>query len=165
MHDKSTGDVGYERQQGGPQADSHQARITQIEEFINEVLKRDLRELEDWIGQYNQEIMEYVQLKNTLQTFDAHLPEGYKTQVNIGSNVFMQARVTQMDKILVNVGKDVFLEMSRAEAESFSDVRIKILTKEADVLRDESIKKRTQIKMSLLAIGERAKLMQQEVRQ
>ncbi|EDV58011.1 protein UXT homolog [Drosophila erecta] len=142
--------------------DANQARITQIEEFINEVLKEDLRQLEKCIGQFNEEIMEYIQLKNTLQTFDTHLPDGYKTQVNIGSNVFMQARVRKMDSILVNVGKDVFLEMSIPEAERFSDTRVKILTKQSAVLREESVKKRAQIKMALIAISERAKLIQQD---
>ncbi|XP_017056835.1 protein UXT homolog [Drosophila ficusphila] len=141
---------------------ANQARITQIEEFINEVLKEDLRQLEKCINEFNEEIMEYVQLKNTLQTFDTHLPEGYKTQVNIGSNIFMQARVRNMDSILVNVGKDIYLEMSIPEAERFSDTRVKILTKQSDVLREESIKKRTQIKMALIAISERAKLIQQD---
>ncbi|XP_016930657.2 protein UXT [Drosophila suzukii] len=140
--------------------DANQTQITRIEEFINEVLKEDLRQLEKCIGQFNEEIMEYVQLKNTLQTFDTHLPEGYKTQVNIGSNIFMQARVRKMDSILVNVGKDVYLEMSIPEAERFSDTRVKILTKQSDVLREESVKKRAQIKMALIAISERAKLIQ-----
>ncbi|XP_016956547.1 protein UXT homolog [Drosophila biarmipes] len=140
--------------------DANQAQITRIEEFINEVLKEDLRQLEKCIDQFNEEIMEYVQLKNTLQTFDTHLPEGYKTQVNIGSNIFMQARVRKMDSILVNVGKDVYLEMSIPEAERFSDTRVKILTKQSDVLREESVKKRAQIKMALIAISERAKLIQ-----
>ncbi|XP_037708908.1 protein UXT homolog [Drosophila subpulchrella] len=139
---------------------ANQTQITRIEEFINEVLKEDLRQLEKCIGQFNEEIMEYVQLKNTLQTFDTHLPEGYKTQVNIGSNIFMQARVRKMDSILVNVGKDVYLEMSIPEAERFSDTRVKILTKQSDVLREESVKKRAQIKMALIAISERAKLIQ-----
>ncbi|XP_064535335.1 protein UXT [Drosophila montana] len=144
------------------EADAHKARITQIEEFINDVLKEDLKQLEHYINLFNEEIMEYVQLKNTLQTFGDHMPAGYKTQVNIGSNIFMQARVKQMDKILVNVGKEVYLEMSMDEAIRFSDVRIKILTKQADVVREESVKKRSQIKMALIAISEREKLLQQQ---
>ncbi|XP_033160965.1 protein UXT homolog isoform X1 [Drosophila mauritiana] len=142
--------------------DANQARITQIEEFINEVLKEDLRQLEKCIGRFNEEIMEYLQLKNTLQTFDTHLPDGYKTQVNIGSNVFMQARVRKMDSILVDVGKNVFLDMSIPEAERYCDTRVKILTKQSDVLREESVKKRAQIKMALIAISERTKLIQQD---
>ncbi|XP_033160972.1 probable prefoldin subunit 5 isoform X2 [Drosophila mauritiana] len=106
--------------------------------------------------------MEYLQLKNTLQTFDTHLPDGYKTQVNIGSNVFMQARVRKMDSILVDVGKNVFLDMSIPEAERYCDTRVKILTKQSDVLREESVKKRAQIKMALIAISERTKLIQQD---
>ncbi|EDW64302.1 protein UXT [Drosophila virilis] len=144
------------------EADAHKARITQIEEFINDVLKEDLKQLEHHLNLFNEEIMEYVQLKNTLQTFGDHMPAGYKTQVNIGSNIFMQARVKQMDKILVNVGKEVYLEMSMDEAIRFSDVRIKILTKQADVVREESVKKRSQIKMALIAISEREKLLQQQ---
>ncbi|XP_030561317.1 protein UXT [Drosophila novamexicana] len=143
------------------EADAHKARITQIEEFINDVLKEDLKQLEHHLNLFNEEIMEYVQLKNTLQTFGDHMPAGYKTQVNIGSNIFMQARVKQMDKILVNVGKEVYLEMSMDEAIRFSDVRTKILTKQADVVREESVKKRSQIKMALIAISEREKLLQQ----
>ncbi|XP_068140771.1 protein UXT [Drosophila tropicalis] len=143
------------------QTNPHQARITQIEEFINDVLKEDLRQLEQCLQQFNKEIMEYVQLKNTLETFESNLPDGYRTQVNIGSNMFMQAKVKsdQMDKIMVNIGKDVYLSMSMKEAQQFSDVRVKILTKQADVVREESVKKRAQIKMALLAISEREKLL------
>ncbi|XP_060656759.1 uncharacterized protein LOC132791730 [Drosophila nasuta] len=138
------------------------ASVAKLEEFINDRLKEDLKQLEICLNRYNEDIMEYVQLKNTLQTFDEHMPDGYKTQVNIGSNIFMQARVKQMDKILVNVGKEVYLEMSMEEAIKFSDVRIKILTKQADVVRDESVKKRTLIKLALLAIAEQEKLLQDD---
>lgn len=138
---------------------AHQAHITQIEAFINDVLKEDLKQLELHLNQFNEEIMEYVQLKNTVQTFGDHMPDGYKTQLNIGSNIFMQARVKQMDKILVNVGKEVYLEMDMQEAIRYSDMRVKILTKQADVVREESIKKRTQIKMALIAMSEREQLL------
>lgn len=140
-------------------ASEHQARITQLEAFINDVLKEDLKQLELHLNQFNEEIMEYVQLKNTVQTFREHMQDGYKTQLNIGSNIFMQARVKQMDKILVNVGKDVYIEMDMQEAIRYSDMRVKILTKQADVVREESIKKRTQIKMALIAMSEREKLL------
>lgn len=141
------------------EANVHKARITQIEAFINDVLKEDLKQLELHLNQFNEEIMEYVQLKNTIQTFGDHMPDGYKTQLNIGSNIFMQARVKQMNKILVNVGKDVYLEMDMQEAIRYSDMRVKILTKQADVVREESIKKRTQIKMALIAMSERERLL------
>ncbi|ALC38107.1 l-2-35Cc [Drosophila busckii] len=143
--------------------EAHQAKIAQIEDLINNVLKEELRQMELWLGHYNEEIMEYVQLKNTLQAFDEHMPGGYKTQLNIGSNIFMQARVKQMDKILVNVGKELYMEMSMKEAIRFSEVRIKILNKQAEVVREERVKKRTEIKMALIAISEREKLLQQQI--
>lgn len=139
---------------------AHQTRIAEIEEFINDVLKEDLKRLDICIKQFNEEIMEYMQLSNTLQTFIDNMTDGYKTQVNIGSNIFMQARVKEMDKILVNVGKDVYMEMGIREAIRFSDVRVKILSKMSEVVREASVKKRSEIKMSLIAISEREKLLQ-----
>ncbi|XP_030384444.1 protein UXT homolog [Scaptodrosophila lebanonensis] len=142
------------------QLDANQARIQQLEEFINEVLKEELKQLEQCLNKYNEEIMEYVQLKNTLQALGDHFPDGYKTQVNIGSNIFMEAHVSEADKVLVNIGSNIFLEMSAVEAEKLCDMRIKVLTKQADVLREESVKKRAQVKMALIAISERQNLVQ-----
>ncbi|XP_023305906.2 protein UXT [Lucilia cuprina] len=129
-----------------------------VEVFINDFLKEDLKHLEQYINVYNEEIMEYIQLKNTIETMRDNLDEGYKTQMNIGGNIFMEAKVNDLNTILVDVGKGVFIQFTLEEALKFADFKIKILNKECDVLRQESIKKKSEIKLALMYIAEKEQL-------
>lgn len=126
-----------------------------IEIFINDCLKEDLRQLEIYINKYNEEIMEFIQLKNTIQTMRDHLNDGFKTQVNIGANMFIQAKVKDTSTILVDIGKGYYLPFSQEEALKFIDFKIRQLTKDNDVLREESIKKRSEIKLMLTYLAEK----------
>ncbi|XP_037808103.1 protein UXT [Lucilia sericata] len=131
-----------------------------VEVFINDFLKEDLKHLEQYINVYNEEIMEYIQLKNTIETMRDNLEEGYKTQMNIGGNIFMEAKVNDLNTILVDIGKGVFIQFTLEEALKFADFKIKILNKECDVLREESIKKKTEIKLALMYIAEKEQLVE-----
>ncbi|KAM7360163.1 uxt prefoldin-like subunit [Cochliomyia hominivorax] len=133
-----------------------------LEVFINDYLKEDLKHLEHYINIYNEEIMEYIQLKNTIETMRDNLDDGYKTQMNIGGNVFMEAKVDDLNTILVDVGKSVYIPFTLEEALKFVDFKIKILNKESDVLREESIKKRSEIKVALMYMAEKEKFMEKE---
>ncbi|XP_005178161.1 protein UXT homolog [Musca domestica] len=130
-----------------------------LEVFINDYLKEDLKHLEKYINQYNEEIMEYIQLKNTIQTMRDNFTDGYKTQMNIGGNIFMEAKVDNLDTILVDIGKGVYIPFTAEEALKFADFKIKILNKECDVLREESVKKRSAIKVTLMYMAEQEKLV------
>ncbi|XP_058812574.1 protein UXT [Topomyia yanbarensis] len=122
-----------------------------LESFINDTLREDLKTYEQQLNRLNGEVMEYVQLKNMIENF----PDGeFKTQVNIGSNFFMKARTTQVDKILVDVGLKCYVEFSLEEALRFVDMKVKILTKQADVIRDQSVETKANIKLALLVIGD-----------
>uniref|UniRef100_A0A182P445 Uncharacterized protein n=1 Tax=Anopheles epiroticus TaxID=199890 RepID=A0A182P445_9DIPT len=84
-----------------------------IETFVHEHLKEDLRVYENQLKDINAEIMEYVQLKNMIDTIlgrENH--EEFKTQVNIGGNMFMKARAESVDHILVDVGLKVYATLS-----------------------------------------------------
>uniref|UniRef100_A0A1I8Q9A0 Uncharacterized protein n=1 Tax=Stomoxys calcitrans TaxID=35570 RepID=A0A1I8Q9A0_STOCA len=133
-----------------------------LEVFINDYLKEDLKHLEKYINIYNEEIMEFIQLKNTIQTMRENLPDGYKTQMNIGGNFFMQAKVDNLDEILVDVGKGIYIPFTAEEAIKFADVKVKMLNNECDVLREESIKKRSEIKVALMYMAEQQQLMENE---
>lgn len=128
-----------------------------LETFVNDVLRNDLAKYDQQLKMMNAEIMEYVQLKNMCQVLNSDFPDGFKTRVNIGANMFMQAKVDEMDKILVDVGLKHYLEFSPEEAVKFCDFKIKVLTKQADVVRDECIKTKAHIKLALLCLGEKEK--------
>lgn len=44
-----------------------------LESFINDYLKEDLKELENHLNIRNQEIMEFIQLKNTITVIQSDL--------------------------------------------------------------------------------------------
>ncbi|XP_011203912.2 protein UXT [Bactrocera dorsalis] len=126
-----------------------------LEIFVNEFLKEDLKQLEHHINNYNGEIMEYVQLKNTLEALNENSDGSFKTQMDIGGNMFMEAKVDNpSNSVLVDVGKGYFVEFTLEEALKFLEFKVKVLTNECNVLREESVKKRSDIKLALMCIAE-----------
>lgn len=65
-----------------------------LETFVNDYLRVDLAKYEKYIDQLNAEIMEFVQLKNTIEGMTENLSTGFKTQVNVGGNCFVQVTAT-----------------------------------------------------------------------
>lgn len=128
-----------------------------LEEFINDHLREDLKVYEAHLNHINSEIMEYNQLRHTTDTINNHLKDGFKTKVDIGGNFFVQAKVDDTDRILVNVGLNHFVEFRLDEAIKFCDFKVRVLNKEADVIREESLKCRANIKLALMCIGEQNK--------
>lgn len=131
-----------------------------INRVINENLRRDLENLEKVLNRINEEIVEYMQLAKTIEFTKENNAEGFKTKVDVGSNMFMQAKVEKIEPIIINIGLNVFLELDLDEALKYLKMKIKILTKEADVVREESLKIRSQIKILLMYLAERQGLAQ-----
>uniref|UniRef100_A0A023EGT7 Putative lethal 2 35cc n=1 Tax=Aedes albopictus TaxID=7160 RepID=A0A023EGT7_AEDAL len=129
-----------------------------IESFVNDCLREDLKLYEQQLARLNAEIMEYVQLKNMIENIQENASDGFKTQVNIGGNFFMKAKADRVERILVDVGLKHFVEFSLEEALKFVDMKVKVLTKQADVIRDKSVETRANIKLALMVIGDTNKL-------
>lgn len=53
----------------------------EIESFINDRLKIDLRNLEMALNKNNEDLMEYMQLEKTIEFIRTNKPDGFKTQV------------------------------------------------------------------------------------
>lgn len=126
----------------------------EVDRHINDNLRKNLENLEGALNKINEELIEYMQLEKTLEFMKEHKPDGFKTKVDVGSNMFMLAKVDHIDQILINVGLNVFLELEMEEALKFLKMKTKILSKEADVIRDESLKIRSQIKILLMYLAE-----------
>lgn len=129
--------------------------VDDINRVINDNLRSNLKELEDALNKNNEDIIEYMQLEKTLEFTKDHKPDGYKTKVDVGSNCFMTARVDRVEPILINIGLNVYLELQLNEALKFIKMKVKALTREGDVIREESLKIRTQIKILLMYLAER----------
>lgn len=131
----------------------------QIECFIEDVLRKDLKEYETYISKTNADIMEYIQLKNLCESIVENLSAGFKTQVNIGGNFFMSAKVPDTKTIMVNIGLNHYVEFTLSEAIQFCDFKVKSMQNEANVIRERSIEIRAQIKLALLSIAEKENLL------
>lgn len=130
--------------------------ILKYETFINDVLKEDLRVLEIRLQQVNAEISDLIQQKHTLKIItdkDLH-PNGFKTQVNLGCNFFMEAAVEDVSKMLVNIGLNHYLELTHTEVVKYLDVRIKALESKSEELKTKSAETKAHIKLILMGINE-----------
>lgn len=130
----------------------------QIESFIEDVLRENLRAYDTYIQKMNADIMEFIQLKNVCENISQNLSDGFKTQVNIGGNFYMSANVPDASKILVNIGLNHYVEFTVNEAIKFCDFKVKSMENEANVIREKSIETRAQIKLALLSIAEKENL-------
>ncbi|XP_058061260.1 protein UXT homolog [Anopheles bellator] len=141
-------------------ASKYQMSPENIENFVHENLREDLRVCEKQLNEINAEILEYVQLKNMIETIlqNKSTAEGFKTRVNIGGNMFMNARADKVQNLLVDVGLKTYVEFTIDEALRYVDLRIRVLTKKADVVRDKSIETKANIKLALLVIGDTNRL-------
>lgn len=126
----------------------------EINAVINDKLRKDLGHLEEAFNKVNEDIIEYMQLEKTLEFMKEQKPGGFKTKIDVGANMFMQAKVEKIEPIIINIGLNVYLELELDEAFKFLKMKIKILSKEADVIRDESLKVRSQIKILLMYLAE-----------
>ncbi|KAI5632517.1 prefoldin subunit domain-containing protein [Phthorimaea operculella] len=130
--------------------------IRKYETFINDVLREDLRRIDTRLQEVNTEISDLIQQKQTLKIVcdkSVH-PNGFKTQVNLGCNFFMEATVPDTSNLLMNVGLNHYVEFSIQEANEYLDVRIKAFEKKADELQDQAAKTKAHIKLMLFHISE-----------
>jgi prefoldin alpha subunit len=125
-----------------------------INEVINENLRKELESLQIALNKINEDLIEYMQLQKTLEFLKEHKSDGFKTKVDVGANMFMKAKVEKIEPIIINIGLNVYLELEMDEAMKFLSMKIKVLEKEAEVVREQSLKVRCQIKILLMYLAE-----------
>ncbi|XP_039757775.1 protein UXT homolog [Pararge aegeria] len=130
--------------------------IGKYEQYIENVLKEDLRILYLKLQKINAELTDLIQQKHTLKVIvdkSVH-PNGIKTQVNIGCNFFMEASVADTSKLLMNIGLNHYLEFSTDEAFKYLDARIKVFEQKSEEICNKAVETKAHIKLMLIGIGE-----------
>lgn len=143
------------------------AKVTKYEAFLNEKLRPDLKAcLEDRDNIYA-EIAEYASLKKSIEALkSADLPQGQalKTKVDLGQNFYVKARVKNPQKVCVDIGFGMFLEMNQTEALEYIEKKSKFLNDKADNLTKESVKIKASIKLVLHGLREIQGLSAEDLR-
>lgn len=131
-----------------------QQKVLQFETFINDVLKADLAKLAEKLDAKNTDIVEFLQLKSVITTFqNTNVKKtGFKTKVDIGNNFFIQAHVPDASKILLDVGLGHYIEFTLDEALVVINIRIKLLEQQIVNLRRAIARTNAHIKLILIAI-------------
>ncbi|XP_072026474.1 protein UXT homolog [Amphiura filiformis] len=125
------------------------AKVTEYEKFVNEVLRRDLKNVLDTRDEIYGKIAEYLELKTVIEKIqDSELGSGeLKTKIDLGCNFYVQAKVPDASKIFVQVGFGFFVEFTLAEALKFIDKKVKHLTESTDKLTKNSAQIKAHIKL------------------
>ena len=134
-----------------------ETKVTQYETFLNEKLRPDLRFVLEERDKIYQEIAEYSSLKKSIEALksaDLSADKPLKTKVDLGQNFYAKAKVPNHQKVNVDIGFGMFLQMNYTEALDFIQKKNKLLQDKADKLTEESIKIKASIKLVIHGLRE-----------
>lgn len=131
-------------------------RVKEYENFLEEVLKNDLKELEQSLSKKAMQYKEWEEVKMM-----ADIVKEFKekdrdmlVQVHIGNGIMVNGEISNYDQIYINIGLGIILEMDCEEAIKYSDIHLKLIKKEITHFRKLAVDVKVHIKMVLLAINE-----------
>ncbi|XP_006011551.1 protein UXT [Latimeria chalumnae] len=129
-------------------------KVLEYENFVNEVLKRDLQQVLEQRDEVYEKIAQYLQLKSTIERVQESENKELKTEVDLGCNFYVQAQVPDASKIFVAVGYGFFVEFTLPEALKFIEKKTSQLTEYSEKLTKDSAKIKAHIRMVLEGLRE-----------
>lgn len=131
-------------------------KVRRYETFLNERLKKDLEKVLKSREELYSDISEYLQLKTVVEQLKvAELPKGeLRTQVDLGCNFYVQAKVNDVKHVFVHVGFGFFVEFTLDEALPFIDNKVSQLRKRGEMLSKESAEIKSHIRLVIEGLRE-----------
>ncbi|KAF9111030.1 hypothetical protein BGX27_005491 [Mortierella sp. AM989] len=139
-------------------SESVQEKIARYETFVNEGLRKDLKDALDARDAIYDQISEYLKLAKDIQVIKDNGLTEMKTQVDLGSNFYVQAKIPDTKYIFVNIGFGFHAELTLDEALTFITKKEAHLQKKAKKYTEKSAQIRAHIKIVLEAMAEVMKL-------
>ena len=131
-------------------------KVTKYEEFLNERLHSDVKQVLKARDAVYEEVSEYLQLRNSIdKLIQCQLTKhDLKTMVDLGANFYAHARVPDASRIIVAIGLNLCLEMDLSEALNFIDKRVKYLNAKIEQLSQQAADIRARMKLVLQGLRE-----------
>jgi len=148
-------------------------KVLKYEEFLNEKLRTDLREVHTQRDQIYKQISEYMQLKRLIETIKGQQAEQnggtdtkkkntnptsppchVKMKMDLGCNFYVQAVVPDCSRLYVLVGYGYYLEMTLDEVLTFVDKKMNILKMKSQMFSKDSAKIKAHIKLVMEGLKE-----------
>uniref|UniRef100_A0A131XQE8 Putative transcriptional regulator uxt n=1 Tax=Hyalomma excavatum TaxID=257692 RepID=A0A131XQE8_9ACAR len=132
------------------------SNVLQYETFLNDVLKEDLRKCLEERDRICAKLAELLQLRTVVERIQevAANKETFRTQIDLGSNFYVQALVPDVSKIFVQVGMGFFVELTHEETLWFVGRREALLEAELQRISKESANIKAHIQMVLQGLRE-----------
>lgn len=133
-----------------------QEKILKFETFINEVLKEDLAKFQKKLDVKIEDFAEFLQLKTMITTIQNNKfdQDGFKTQVDVGQNFFIEAHIPDASIILLDIGLGHYVEFSLNDALALINLRMKLLEQQITHIRKQVAKTNAHIKLLLVGMRE-----------
>lgn len=134
-------------------------KVTRYEEFLNEILRKDLKDTLERREELYCTISEYMELQTVLEkldnakAFDSSSSK-LRTKVELGCNFYVQGSITDLDKIIVDVGCGIWLPMNRIETLKFVSHKLKLLNAQAAAFTQQELQIKAKINIVLQGIRE-----------
>ncbi|KAF9927898.1 hypothetical protein FBU30_002785 [Linnemannia zychae] len=135
-----------------------QQKLARYESFVNEGLRKDLKDTLDARDAIYDQISEYLKLAKDIEVIKDNGLKEMKTQVDLGSNFYVQAKIPDTKYIFVNVGFGFHAELTLDEALVFIKKKEEHLQKKAELFTEKASQIRAHIKLVLEAMAEIMKL-------
>ncbi|XP_067881201.1 protein UXT [Heterodontus francisci] len=129
-------------------------KVLEYEAFVSEVLKRDLQKVLEQRDEVYEKIAQYLQLKNIIERLQESPTRELKTEVDLGCNFYVQAKVPDASMIFISVGYGFFVELTFSEALRFIEKKSLQLTELSERLSKDAAKIKGNIRMVLEALCE-----------
>ncbi|KAG9325311.1 hypothetical protein KVV02_006951 [Mortierella alpina] len=138
--------------------DSIQQKLARYETFVNESLRSDLKDALDARDAIYEQTSEYLKLAKDIEVIKENGLTEMKTQVDLGSNFYVQAKIPDTKYIYVNVGFGFHAQLTLDEALVFISKKEAHLQKKAEKYTEKASQIRAHIKLVLEAMAEIMKL-------
>ncbi|KAF9572744.1 hypothetical protein EC968_009472 [Mortierella alpina] len=138
--------------------DSIQQKLARYETFVNESLRKDLKDALDARDAIFDQTSEYLKLAKDIEVIKENGLTEMKTQIDLGSNFYVQAKIPDTKYIYVNVGFGFHAQLTLDEALNFITKKEAHLQKKAEKYTEKASQIRAHIKLVLEAMAEIMKL-------
>ncbi|GFP87332.1 protein uxt homolog [Phtheirospermum japonicum] len=143
--------------------DATQEKVVKFEEFVDRHLKpRLVRAIAERDKLFEQQ-KTFSDLRRNIENLDKNSVTSLRTQVNLGSEVYMQADVPDTRHIFVDIGLGFHVEFTWSEALNFIPAREEKLSRQIEDYTRLIASIKAEIKMACEAIRELLQLPVTEV--
>ena len=120
-------------------------KAKQLEAFINEKMKPDLKFLMQDRDKIFEEISEYEKLKMTICQLDASNQDIIKTKVDLGCGFYIQANVPETKTICICIGLGFYVDYTYPEALKYISQKLIYLKKNEKLYTEKIVGKKAEI--------------------